>query len=188
MPPRIPSGTTITNANTASFSERPSALVRIGPIGAWYWVDVPGEVGDPVPVLGQQRLVDAELVIERADRARRRQRAQDRAPRVARAGPGRATNTITLSSHSVISARPSRLRMNLVIARRRAPAHALLYACVEVQLRDRGRVQAADGGRRGGQAVDPVRDHDRRLVQQQRLDLAGDLLLRRADRARRRTA
>ena len=35
-PPMIPSGTTITNAKIASFSERPSALVRIGPIGAWY--------------------------------------------------------------------------------------------------------------------------------------------------------
>ena len=27
----------MTNANIASLSERPSALVRIGPIGAWYW-------------------------------------------------------------------------------------------------------------------------------------------------------
>ena len=32
------------NAKIASFSERPSALVRIGPIGAWYWYDVPGKL------------------------------------------------------------------------------------------------------------------------------------------------
>ena len=80
----IPSGTTITNAKIASFSERPSALVRIGPIGAWYWYDVPGKLRDPVPVLGQDRLVDAELVVERVDRARRRQRPEDRAPGIAR--------------------------------------------------------------------------------------------------------
>ena len=39
----IPSGTTSTNANTASFSDCSRALVRIGPIGAWYWVEVPGK-------------------------------------------------------------------------------------------------------------------------------------------------
>ena len=37
IPLMIASGTTITNASAASFSECPSALVRIGPIGAWYW-------------------------------------------------------------------------------------------------------------------------------------------------------
>src|SRR5947209_3904560 len=43
IPPMMPSGTTITNANSASLSDRPRAAVRIGPIGAWNWVEVPGK-------------------------------------------------------------------------------------------------------------------------------------------------
>ena len=74
-------------------------------------------MGDPVPVLGQQRLVDAELVVERV--ARRSAPPAARGP----SAPGRSgrtwpsTNTITLRSHSVISARPSRLRMNRTMIR-----------------------------------------------------------------------
>ena len=72
------------NAKIASLIERPSAGPRIGPIGAWYCVEVPGKFDEPVPVLGQQRLVDTQLVVERPDRARRRQRAQNGPTRVTR--------------------------------------------------------------------------------------------------------
>ena len=115
IPPRIPSGTTMMNANIASFSERPSALVRIGPIARLVLVRLAREVRDPVPVLGQERLVDAELMVERVDRALRRQRPEDRAPRDRSGRTWPSTNTITLRSHSVISARPIRLRMNLTM-------------------------------------------------------------------------
>ncbi len=40
-PPMIASGTTITNASAASSSECTSAVPRIGPTGAWYWVELP---------------------------------------------------------------------------------------------------------------------------------------------------
>jgi hypothetical protein len=43
IPAKIPSGTTMMNARIASFSERPRAALRIGPIGALYVYDLPGK-------------------------------------------------------------------------------------------------------------------------------------------------
>ncbi len=40
-PPKIASGTTITNASAANFNELTSAAPRIGPAADWYWVEVP---------------------------------------------------------------------------------------------------------------------------------------------------
>ena len=40
-PPRIPSGTTITSARSASFNERTSASQTKSPTGVEYWYEVP---------------------------------------------------------------------------------------------------------------------------------------------------
>src|ERR1035437_2479001 len=96
-------------------------------------------------------------------------------------------NTIALRISSVISASPTRLAMNLVMFRdgrgaagRSCDARPMLSGyvrLVEIDLRDRRRIYALHVGLGGGEPVDEVRDHDRRLRQQQGLDLAGDLLL-----------
>ena len=53
-----------------------------------------------------------------------------------------------------------------------------LVGVLEEDRRQGRRVDAVDARGRGGQAVDEVRNDDRRLVEQQRLDLAGERLLR----------
>ena len=113
-PPMIPSGTTMTNAKIASFSERPSALVRIGPIGAWYWYDVPGKW-----LIQCQYWVRIGLSTPSWWSSAWTALGAASGPRIERPGSlGRTwprKNTITLRSHSVISARPRRLRMNLTM-------------------------------------------------------------------------
>src|SRR6185437_14364269 len=103
-------------------------------------------------------------------------------PRMARAGsPGRiwaAKNTMTLRINSVISPRPIRLRMKgATVSAGRAGVLRRLRRAVQEDRRRRGWVDVlhALGGRRI--LKKKVRDDERRLVEQQGLDLARDLLL-----------
>src|ERR1700722_3026927 len=99
---------------------------------------------------------------------------------MARAGaPGStwaAKNTIRLRMNSVIRPRPRRLRMNVAMVGS-AGGLCRLVGVLEVDGGDRGRIHAVHAGGGGAQPVDEVRDDQRCLVQQQRLDLAGDRLL-----------
>src|ERR1700761_4051266 len=90
-----------------------------------------------------------------------------------------AKKMITLRIHSVISARPRRLRMKRAI-RPAGGGGGASRRLVGVLEEDGGQgrgVDAVHARRRGGQTVDEIRDDDRSLVQQQRLDLTGERLL-----------
>src|ERR1700741_4537713 len=103
-------------------------------------------------------------------------------PRIERAGyPGStwaAKKMVPLRSNSVISARPTRLRMNRVIRPTGGGggASGRLVGVLEEDGRQRGGVDPLDAGGGRRQPVDEVGDDDRRLVEQQRLDLSGQRL------------
>ena len=80
-PPTMPSGTTMTNASTASLIELISAARTNGPTALRYVYEVPKFPCNSPPsqlqVPGQQRLVHAELVVEGLHRAIGGERPED---------------------------------------------------------------------------------------------------------------
>src|SRR5947209_872647 len=142
-PPAMPSGTTTTNARAASLSELTSALPRMGPIGTCWAYDVPRLPVSTFPI--QVRYCEiSDLSVPSLWASSFTEDCWANGPRMARAGsPGStwaAKKTMMLRIHSVISPRPIRLRMNLVIACRLAPRLRRLVGVLEVDRGDRGGV------------------------------------------------
>src|SRR5712691_1515415 len=178
IPPKIPSGTTITNATTASFSEFQSAGSSRDETDCWKASDVPRlPVRMPptqLPYWATSGRSAPNCLLSCATAL-----ALAKGPRIRRpTSPGstcRPRKTMIDSNHSVRIAKPKRRS-------RKRPTDSLPSGLQagprETDVTHPGRLDPADCRLRRRHVVVEVGEHDRRVVQEQMFDLLRYRLLR----------